>query len=103
MILVNATDFHINASFSRVCYSHKFKGAGLHYEVVVSILNGDIVWIHGPFECGLWPDIKIFSNSLMSHLGNSECVEADNGYVREAPKYVKCPQSFTNSRECEDM
>jgi hypothetical protein len=28
-------------------FSHKFKGAGLRFEVGVCLLTSDIVWIHG--------------------------------------------------------
>lgn len=75
----------------------------MRYEVGVSILNGDIVWVNGPYECGLWPDIKIFRNSLRSHLDQNERVEADDGYIGEAPNKVKCPKSFTNRVSTEAM
>jgi hypothetical protein len=32
----------------------------------------------------------------MGWLDENEHVEADDGYVGEAPKYIKCPMSFTN-------
>jgi DDE superfamily endonuclease len=69
----------------------------------LSIKNGDIVWVHGPFKCGAWPDINIFRNSLQSHLSESERVEADDGYLGGAPQYIKCPASFANPSECEAM
>ena len=47
----------------------------------------------------MWNDIQIFRNSLISHLKNGERVEADDGYVGEAPEFVKCPASFTNPKE----
>ena len=52
--------------------------------------------MNGPYEPGLWNDIMIFRNSLMSYLGVGERVEADDGYVGEAPRHVKCPASVTN-------
>ena len=39
----------------------------------------------------------------MSHLTEGERVEADDGYVGEAPMYVKCPKSFVNPKETEYM
>ena len=39
----------------------------------------------------------------MSHLGGAERVEADDGYIGEAPLHVKCPKSFTNPQETEFM
>ena len=64
--------------FNKERYSHKFKTAGVRvqYEIAVSILKGDVVWIHGPFPCGKWPDISIFRDSLINHLGQNERVEA---------------------------
>jgi hypothetical protein len=99
---VDGTDFRI-ANWGRKFYSHKFKGSGLRYEVALSILGGDIVWIHGPFPAGAWNDITIFRDSLMSHLEDGERVEADDGYIGEAPRHVKCPMCFTSQEECVEM
>jgi hypothetical protein len=95
-VTVDGTDFRIQepTPFSTKWYSHKFGAAGLRYEVAVCIQTGDIVWIHGPFPCGAWPDIKIFRNRLKQALAHGEKVEADNGYrgergtVRTADDYV---------------
>jgi hypothetical protein len=47
----------------------------------------------------MYNDLQIFQDSLLSHLGPNEHVEADDGYVGEAPKHVKCQQSFVNPEE----
>ena len=73
----------------------------VRYEVCICILTGDIVWINGPYQCGTWPDISIFRDSLKSFLAPNERVEADDGYIGEAPENVKCPKSFTNPAETE--
>jgi hypothetical protein len=75
----------------------------LRYEVALCIQTGDIVWINGPYEAGMWNDFKIFRDALLTMLAPSERVEADDGYVGEAPQYVKCPKSFTNPEETEAM
>lgn len=98
----DGTDFRV-AEQGRPFYSFKFKKSGLRYEVCLCILTGHIVWINGPYECGLWPDISIFRNSLLSCLGPNKRVEADDGYIGEAPVYVKCPKSFTNPEETKWM
>ena len=36
------------------------------------MMTGGIVWTNGPYEPGIWPDIKIFHGSLMCHLGQNE-------------------------------
>jgi len=66
-------------------------------------MTGDIVWINGPYEAGIWNDISIFRNSCLSHLAPNERVEADDGYIGEHPRYIKCPAGFTNPKENEAM
>lgn len=99
LISVDGTDFRVpnhGPAFS----SHKFaKKGGVRYEVALCLQTGDIVWVHGPFPCGRNPDISIFRSSLLHHLGKNERVEADDGYIGEHPRYVKCPKGFTNPEE----
>jgi hypothetical protein len=86
---VDGTDFKINEPWpfttenNKKWYSHKFKHAGVRYEVAISILTGYIVWIHGPFPCGLMPDIRIFRMKLADMLFPGEKVVADAGYKGE--------------------
>ena len=77
--------------------------SALHYEVVICILTGDIVWwINGPYgECRMWNDVSIFRDSLMSNLAPNKCAEADNGYIREHPQYIKCPKGMANLEKSE--
>ena len=99
MISVDCVDFAIpnqGPAFS----SHKFKKkSGLRYEIAICIQTGTVVWINGPYPCGRYPDITIFRDALMLHLSEAERVEADDGYVGEAPRHIKCPKSFTNPQE----
>lgn len=88
----------------RLFSSHKFAGkSGLRYEVGICILTGDIVWINGPYECGIWPDISIFRDALVSSLAPNERIEADDGYLGEHPEHVKCPKGFANDEITEFM
>ena len=66
-------------------------------------MTGDIVWINGPYEPGMWNDLMIFQNALQSELGENERVEADDGYVGAHPEYVKCPAGIGNLEETERM
>ena len=84
----------------RTFYSFKFKKSGLRYEIYLCIKTGEIVWINGPYECGIWNNLQIFRNSLMSHLEPGERVEADDGYIGEHPQHIKCPRGFANDPEC---
>ena len=80
-------------------FSYKMNGPGLRYEIGLSLLSNDIVWINGPFCPGDWNDLEIFRHSLMGRLETGERVEADNIYNAEAPRYVVCPQSCTTKEE----
>lgn len=103
LISVDGTDFKI-MELGPLFSSHKYaKKSALRYEVGICIQTGDIVWINGPFEPGMWPDINIIRSSLRSFLSPKERVEADDGYIGNAPMYIKCPKSFVNPEETERM
>lgn len=82
---VDGTDCRIRepAPFDSKWYSHKFKGAGLRYEIGLSISSGSIVWVHGPFACGAFPDVSIFRLGMKSALSPDEKVIGDKGYRDE--------------------
>jgi hypothetical protein len=80
--------------------SHKFAGkCALRYEIGIDILAGNVVWFEGPYAAGKYTDLAIFRTSLIHWLDPYERVEADNGYVGEAPQQVKCPNSAANPTE----
>ena len=86
LVSVDGTDFKIyeHKPFWKGWFSHKFRGPGVRYEVGLCIQTGWIVWIHGPFPCGAWPDLKIFRKALMGMLPIGEKVHADAGYKGES-------------------
>lgn len=108
LISLDAVDFIIQGfpslrfSKQKAWYSVKFNGPGIRCEVGLSILGGDIVWVHGGFPCGDWPDLEIFRHALVHWLDPNERVETDRGYRGEAPKYVKRPGLLpkTDPLEC---
>ena len=59
----------------------------------MDIIEGNLVWLEGPCP------ITIFRNGLSHHLDPFERVEADDGYVGEAPRQVKCPACAANPTE----
>ena len=81
-VTVDGTDYRIQEPFpfSTTWYSHKFHGPGVRYEIGVSLSEGYIVWAHGPFPCGSFPDIRIFNLGLKNHLLPNEVVLCDKGY-----------------------
>jgi len=82
LVTIDGVDFLIYepSPFDRKWYSHKFGSAGLRYELAIIIKMGMIAAITGPFECGRWPDIKIFRYKLKQMLTPGEKVVADRGY-----------------------
>ncbi len=83
---------------------HKFKGkCGLRCEIGVDILAGNIVWVNGPFAAGKYTDIEIFRLGLAHWLEEFKRVEADDGYIGEAPHKVKCPGCMSNPDENQEM
>jgi len=74
-------------------HSHKFKQAGVSYEVAVCIKTGDIVWIHGPFPAATH-DLSIFRYGLKAKLLPHELVLADRGHVGD--KKCRTPRNALN-------
>ena len=66
--------------FSGKWFSHKFRSAGLRYEIAVSIERGRLVWVNGPYPCGKFPDVCIFRHRMKIVLANNEKVLVHNGY-----------------------
>jgi len=63
-------------------YSHKFKQAGLDYEVAMSTFENKCVWINGPFPAGK-NDVSVFRAALNQRMGNGKLGIADKGYRGE--------------------
>ena len=97
--------FPFKKDYSEKWFSHKFKGPGLRYEILLCIQTGDIVSVSGPFPCGSWPDLEIFKLKT-PELDAGERVEADRGYSGLDPYITKTPSTpyVINSRsEYTDM
>ena len=64
LMTVDGTDCPINEPkpFNKAYYSHKMNGLALRYEVGVSILCGDICWVHGPFRAGANSDVSVLKD-----------------------------------------
>ena len=79
LVTIDGTDMKVHKGFDKKIFSHKFCSGGLRYEVGVCIVTGYIVWINGPFRCGL-PDISIAQQALLGNLAKNKMVEVDAGY-----------------------
>lgn len=96
-VSLDGTDFRIREPFpfDRKWYSHKFKAAGIRYEIGISIESGDVVWASGGFPCGEWPDVKI-AKELYVYYAENEITLADKGYRDR--RYFKLPENITEKR-----
>ena len=65
LVMVQTSKFINTSHFWRDWFLFKFKGPGVHYEVAVSIRDGDIVWCHGLFPCGQLSDIESLAMALL--------------------------------------
>ena len=100
---INGTDFQIpqqgTAMRGNSFASHKYAGeSALCYELGVSILGGDLVWIQGPYPAGEYPNVKIFNKVSRHFLEPGKRVEADEGYAGHLDK-EKCPANPCNPPE----
>ena len=84
-ITLDGTDFktwepkHPTRPIDRTYASHKFKAAGLRYELAISIKTGRCVWINGPFPAGTH-DMTIFRTRLKQKIQPGKAIIADCGY-----------------------
>ena len=81
-ITIDGTDCRIQEPqpFSPTWYSHKFKGAGLRYEVGVAIATGWIVWVFGPFPCGACNNLGVARTMVQTMMETDKMYVGDKGY-----------------------
>lgn len=85
-VSLDATDCPIDEPHTRdggidpAFYSHKLKGAGLKYEIGLSIYSRDVVWVHGGVPCGRFNDVTLARSSFVLALNENEMAAADDGY-----------------------
>ena len=95
---IDGTDFDC-AGQGSTYYSHKFGHSEVQYEIGLNFLLDDMCWINDQYETGRWNNIKIFRESLMSHLEKGERVEEIDGYIGKHPQYFEYTKEFTNPEE----
>lgn len=96
-VSLDGVDFRIREPipFNKKWFSHKFKAAGIRYEIGISIETGEIVWASGGLPCGEWPDLKI-ARQLYVHYAKNELTLADKGY--RGSVYFKQPTNIIEKR-----
>ena len=85
-------------SENRKFFSHKYHGAGLDYELGISIFQQKCVWVRGPYPAGTH-DATIFRDALQGEVaamrdrsGVQHRVIADRGY-RGNREFISTPNS----------
>ena len=73
------------------CYSHKFEGPALDYEIGISLYENKVVWVNDPFKASKH-DITIFRSALKAKIPKGKLVIADLGY-RGEKKIIAVPNS----------
>lgn len=75
-------DFKIQepTPFSTKWYSHKFRGPGVRYELGLNIRTGGLIWAHGGYPCGIYPDLKLAREAFVLSVNPGELTLADKGY-----------------------
>lgn len=66
--------------FDKKWFSHKFSGPGVRYEIGLCIRTGFVVWKHGGYPCGTYPDLKLAREAYVDSLNSNEKTLADKGY-----------------------
>lgn len=81
-VSIDGIDFEIcePSPFNRKWYSFKHNGAGLRYEIGLSIDLGEIVWAYGGVPCGEYSDLRLAREVFVYELDLNEKAIADRGY-----------------------
>lgn len=89
---------HENFSENTIYYSHKYNGAGLDYEIAMSIFTQDCIWAIGPYPAGK-NDISVFRHKLKQKIEEARLRSgvkhrgiADRGYRGERD-FLSVPSS----------
>jgi hypothetical protein len=69
-------------------YSHKFKQAGLAYEVAISVFHNQVVSLNGPFPASV-NDTTIFNGGIRHKIPKGKKAIVDNGYKGKNPQFSK--------------
>ena len=64
LLSVDGTDFRIPER-GRDWYSHKFKKSAVRYEIALGIKTGDICWLSGPHQPGIWRYFATLSSLIL--------------------------------------
>ena len=73
--------------FNKKWFSHKFKRAGITYEIGCNVHTGDICWAFGGYPAGV-SDLTMERQGILRVLPPTEIIIADKGYVGEGGNII---------------
>lgn len=83
LLMEQTVPFRILFHFRLNGFCISFAGQVLRYEILLFLAKGIIIWVHGPFPCGAWPDLKIFQKKLLFNLFEGEKIVDDRSYRQD--------------------
>jgi hypothetical protein len=72
--------------------SHKFKKAGLRYEIGISLKQSRVVWVNGPYRGGA-SDLQIYNEKLRQKIRPGKLIIADGTYKGDHCAPPDCMES----------
>ena len=82
--------------FDKTFSSHKFKCAGLTYEIGLNFHPGDIFWAFSGYPVGT-PDITLARRRILSVFLAGEFIIADKGYYGERDQIITPINDYTTN------
>jgi hypothetical protein len=81
-------------------FSHKHKRAAVVYELAISVYEGSLIWINGPFPAG-HSDLTVFRspNGLKSKIPEGKRIIGDQGYKGESMISTRNPMDTDAVKE----
>ena len=95
---LDGTDLWVfeQTEFDKNDMSHKFKHAGLRYEIGLALGASKIVHVAGGVPCGSWPDVRLARTCLLPQMLPGEMPAADRGYQDNRDRFytpLRSPQT----------
>ena len=82
--------------FSPFWFSHKFKRAGLTYEIGLNVHTADICWAYGGFPAAV-SDLTMAKRGVLSVLPIGEMIIADKGYIGEPNRIITPIEDYSTN------
>lgn len=105
LISVDGVHFRVNeprTQPSATWCSHKFKSAGVTYEIGIAVYHNKVVWINGPHKAAVH-DKEIYESKLRKKMPAGKKAIADRGYRGEEGRRTLCIRNTHDSPAMKDF